>query len=352
MNNKKHLIVFLLVLSVILTYILCSCSSDSSNKELTTIQATQPATEVATEETTRHSYVAKANFIEDKDVDIVNTPSAGRFCYNQLSDEEKLCYEKMRIAISEQRKGLYWNNRCCTPDELDDLLMWITYDYPEYFWYATESCYAERVSSNVAYRINLHYEYTKDEVAEIQKEIDKVTNKYLNSTKNLKTDYDKALNTYEYIINNTYYDNVRATAGYTMFSQMDSKETLACWNISGVLLNKTAICRGYAQTYQYLMNLQGIECGYVYGDDHCWNIVKLDGDWYYVDTTWGDPVLESVYSVTGEKVYTEMGIDYSCFGMTTEQLLKLHKPDEDLNLELPICTATKYNYFVKNGITQ
>ena len=25
--------------------------------------------------------------------------------------------------------------------------------------------------------------------------------------------------------------------------------------------------------------------------DHMWNVVKIDGNWYHVDTTWDDPSL-------------------------------------------------------------
>ena len=296
----------------------------------------------------RSPFIPSDEYIFENQVDIVHTPSLGRFCYSHLNKDQQLCYEKIRKAVEQHREYLLWNNNCCDFNMLNKILMYVTFDYPEYFWYSNEGCYIEyNYSDKVPMKVNFKYEYSRDEVYQINDSIYPEVKKYLESVSNLTSDYERALNAYEYIINNTTYDNIRANAGYKAFEDMD-KEAIPCWNITGVFINHDAICRGYAQAYQYLMNLQGIECGYVYGEGHCWNIIKLDGDWYYVDVTWGDPVTAISYADTGEVRYVEDGIDYSYFCMTTEQLLQLHTPDADINPELPQCTATKYNYFEMN----
>ena len=42
------------------------------------------------------------------------------------------------------------------------------------------------------------------------------------------------------------------------------------------------------------MDYQGIDCkvisGTANGGGHAWNKVKLEGDYYYIDVTWDDPV--------------------------------------------------------------
>ena len=325
------------------TVIQATDSTEAPNYYHTNAEVTAPKNE---KKETRHDYIS------DDEIDIVRTTSAGRFCYSQMTDDQKRCYEKIRKAIEQQRSELYWNDKCCSPSALDTILMCITYDYPEYFWYSDEYCYAQSKANDndVAEKIILKYEYTKEEVYELTEQIYPVVKNYLKSVSHLKSDYEKALAGYEYIINNTVYDNAKANYGYNSFGEMD-KETMSCWNISGVFLHHNAICRGYVQAYQYLMNLQGIKCGYVYGENHCWNVIQLDGDWYYTDITWGDPVLEITHSNTGWVEYVEQGIDYSYFCMTTEQLLQLHTPDFQMNLQLPDCTATKDNYFTRNPDT-
>lgn len=67
-------------------------------------------------------------------------------------------------------------------------------------------------------------------------------------------------------------------------------------NPYGVLLGRTGNCWGYASTFQLLMNMLDIECITVFGTpggsgvEHAWNMVRLDGDWYCVDTAWDDPI--------------------------------------------------------------
>jgi hypothetical protein len=71
--------------------------------------------------------------------------------------------------------------------------------------------------------------------------------------------------------------------------------------------------------------------------------VKLEGDYYYLDTTWGD-LSDTDKSKSSDR------ISYDCFCITTEEMLRLadHEPQE--KLKLPVCTATKCNYHHRNGL--
>lgn len=61
----------------------------------------------------------------------------------------------------------------------------------------------------------------------------------------------------------------------------------------GVLVDHTAVCGGYAKAYAYLMQQCSIPCYYVRVDteqrNHAWNLIQLDGEWYFVDVTADDP---------------------------------------------------------------
>ena len=66
----------------------------------------------------------------------------------------------------------------------------------------------------------------------------------------------------------------------------------------GALTEGSAVCQGYAQLMYKLLMAAGIPCKTVTGkvytngtmEDHVWNVVKLKGNWYYLDATWDDPV--------------------------------------------------------------
>lgn len=64
----------------------------------------------------------------------------------------------------------------------------------------------------------------------------------------------------------------------------------AMYIASGALVDKKAVCAGYAKALNVLLHRVGLETSYVKGTslNHGWSYVKLDGEWYHVDPTWDD----------------------------------------------------------------
>lgn len=66
----------------------------------------------------------------------------------------------------------------------------------------------------------------------------------------------------------------------------------------GALIERKAVCQGYAQAFQKILSNLNVEGHTVIGYNipaeqtepvlHEWNRVKLDGKWYYIDLTWDD----------------------------------------------------------------
>ena len=103
----------------------------------------------------------------------------------------------------------------------------------------------------------------------------------------------------------------------------------------GVLINQSGTCWGYSTTFQLFMDMLGIECITVYGNpngsgvEHTWNQVKLDDEWYCVDTAWDDPI--------GGRP------GHRYFNLTSDEFRKtgIHYWDETV---VPEATGTKYSY--------
>lgn len=54
------------------------------------------------------------------------------------------------------------------------------------------------------------------------------------------------------------------------------------------IVNGKACCAGYADAFLQVAKACGLTARYIYSEDHAWNLIKLDGDWYHVDVTWED----------------------------------------------------------------
>ena len=98
------------------------------------------------------------------------------------------------------------------------------------------------------------------------------------------SDYEKEVAVYNWIVNSVDYD-------WTHQDRM--KDTpRESFEPYGGLVNHTAVCLGYATTFQLLMDLAGVECITVPGaafssqEDHGWNMVRINGEWYCLDATW------------------------------------------------------------------
>ncbi len=98
------------------------------------------------------------------------------------------------------------------------------------------------------------------------------------------------------------YDIVRTVHDY-LIDTIDYDKTLSkdnIYNIYGALINREAVCEGYAKSLKYILDDFGIPCVIVCGigqnsngetESHAWNYVKIEDDWYAVDATWDDPVI-------------------------------------------------------------
>jgi transglutaminase/protease-like cytokinesis protein 3 len=105
------------------------------------------------------------------------------------------------------------------------------------------------------------------------------------------TDAEKLKAVHDYIVLNTRYD-------YENFVKDTIPEE--SYREYGVFFKGTAVCDGYARTLKMFLDILGIENYYVDGKawnflspdgvGHAWNVVKIDGKYYQVDTTWDDPV--------------------------------------------------------------
>ena len=145
-------------------------------------------------------------------------------------------------------------------------------------------------------------------------------NKIINSASRLSSKYEKELYVHNTLINKISYVS-NSAYNQTSYS---------------AIVNNQTVCAGYAKAFQYIMNQLGITTYYVTGtsegENHAWNIIKLDDGYYNIDLTWDDAAYNH----------------YKYFNINDFEFSKTHSRGY-LSKQLPPCYATTYTYKKKEN---
>lgn len=254
--------------------------------------------------------------------------SVGKYAYEHLDQQGQVIYDEMLTAILNHEEKI----RLSTTD-LD--LMRKAYtavcgDYGGLFW--VEGYVFTRYTKGeelVSLEFAPKYTMSEEERKITQAQIDETVDLWMNGISINDTDYEKAKYVYELLALNTEY----------VPDATDSQ------NIISVFIKQQTVCQGYACAVQYLLGQLGIQSvivsGTALGDAHAWNLICLDGEYYYMDATWGNNGYRNK-----EGLETSF-IDYNYMAMTTAEMMMGHVPDAEI--ELPECTAVMNNYYIKEG---
>lgn len=149
------------------------------------------------------------------------------------------------------------------------------------------------------------------------------------------SDYDKELAVHDYIVLNTSYDEAAINALGEI--TVDADDPYGC------LINGRSVCYGYASTFKLFMDILNIPCETIYakefrGEDHSWNIVEIEGHWYYVDVCWDDPIPD----------FDSRPVRHKYFNVSEEYMAQKHVWNTD---ELPKTDSVEYS-FISQNVTQ
>ncbi|MGI6117513.1 MAG: transglutaminase domain-containing protein [Bilifractor sp.] len=263
----------------------------------------------------------------------VMTGDEGYYAYLQLDETDRSVYDRILSSI-ENREEVSFLESEADGDDIGRIFQCVLSDHPEIFYTTSYVC-VKRTHSlfPTTYRFLAKYDYSEEETESHRAQIEQISSQILSALAADADDYTKAKYVYEYIVGHTEYD-----------SSAENNQ-----NLLSVFENGRSVCAGYSKATEYLFQKLGIRCGIVYGtatdesgtSDHAWNAVFLDGAYYYVDSTFGDPV------VSDNSGY-DRGVDYNYLCVTTEDILKDHTIDET-RMKAPECTAVDDNYYRREG---
>ena len=198
------------------------------------------------------------------------------YYFGLLNEDEQRGYREILEGIRSFEEKFYLS--LSGDDEIDRVYHAVLKDHPEVFWvHNREKVYKTTYTGRDYCQFSPGYTYTEDERQEISQAMENAYQEVLAQIPEGADDYTKVMTVYTYIIDNTDY----------VVSDDDQ-------SIAGTFWKKQAVCAGYAGAVQYLLERLNVPCIYVEGDaansdqGHAWNIVQLNGQYYYVDATNGD----------------------------------------------------------------
>lgn len=247
------------------------------------------------------------------------------YCRSLLDADGKEIYDRILSAVNNHETSIELQSEVSS-DRVKDIISFVRSDHPELIQFGGSAS----VSGEGSRAVSFEYMTGADETAKKLSELDRAAKEVLSGIK-ADCDFGKALYVYEYLI-----ENVNA-------AEPDSDD-LDIRSAYGALVGKRAVCEGFARATEYLMNLAGIECSYISDETHAWNLIKLDGEYY-----WFDAALGCAATNADSLKYGLRHINYDSFAITSEELgASEHIPDR--KYRTPECAGKNCDYYRRSGL--
>ena len=235
-----------------------------------------------------------------------------KYFYNQLEEPSKTIYKALESNKENMKSGIYRielgenfsdilekeNGQEKLGDYYQSAIEAYIYDNPNIFYLSPSKMYLNietitefaSVSYNVFLNSGNEANYfaegfsSEEEVRDAINKVEEVKNTILSQRSG--NNYEDIKMVHDYLVDNIEYDSTI------------SRNNI--YDVYGALVNRVAVCEGYARSFKYILDEMGIPCVLVIGtgtnsqgetERHAWNYVELEGNWYAVDCTWDDPII-------------------------------------------------------------
>ena len=234
--------------------------------------------------------------------------------------------------VQPQRLGGYgW-----TYERVRETYLDVLWNNPQLFYVNKAASYAPCVNGYgriVAGKLRIPdstYAIKPDQYEKCKRELDEAADRALATVAGVDDPVEVAKRLHDHIVNTCEYDMAARTAG---------RGTPRARTAYDVLVRHSAVCEGYVMGYRYLLSLAGIVSEEVVSDKmhHCWNYVRLGENWYHIDVTFDNPVLE------GAMAGTPKYMSHEFFLLSDAALLAKGKHHDWKRPNLPPATDTRFD---------
>ena len=254
----------------------------------------------------------------------------GRDVLSKMSNSTALLYAYDNIVQGIENSldeiSVYNGENAISVDEI--IMVYDVYrrDHVEHFWVGTGYRYLNNGETVTA--LSVDYLYSGQELATKKLEFEAAVEEILSGMDSTASEFEKEL----------YLHDVLA-------EQIVYIEDANAHNSYGALVEGRAVCEGYAESFQYLLQRAGIMSFIAVGasvnpstqqpEGHGWNYVKIDGKYYHVDLTWDDQTNHTYHAY---------------FNLTDSEITVDHEIERG-DFSLPVCDSDDAMYFnVKGGV--
>lgn len=262
--------------------------------------------------------------------------------YSNMNANEKKLYDRLRTSALSYENSTDASDLNLTKEAAMSVMERFRADNPQYFWVSNRTSVSYDPSTGIVSRCILFYSdgtvtddlsttvANRNTIKARRSEVEAAVKAIVGKINPAADDYTKEKQIHDYLVDTMKYDSAAAN------EPMVGNNLKNAFNVYGALIEKKGVCEGYSKAFQYLCYEVGINANQVIGVGHMWNVVKIGGDWYQIDVTWDDPI------VNGGTVDWKT---YDFFNKTTREMeASGHTPAPDSTLKVPNCTATKYKY--------
>lgn len=295
--------------------------------------------------------------------------------YGQLDEDSKAVYDELKAAYASEAKTdavsltlpeiSIEGGASLTSEQESELknivgnivnyaFLALIYDEPEMSWLVNVTpTTSYQLSVTTSDNTNYQWEITSATITLQQDNNFYYTAETLNTAiASAKAEIDTTLNG-----SNVAYDKVKAIHDYICkeVTYADGDLSLDAYQTAHSALtgDKITVCAGYAKAFKILCDEYKIPCVLVSGiggqtaddqENHMWNYVQLNGNWYAVDCTWDDQAEKGIYYdffMVGSDTAASEGFGGGTFG-NTHTPSGLWSADLSQGFSYPQLSAEKY----------
>lgn len=251
---------------------------------------------------------------------------------SSLNEQQLECYRQIVKAINDFETHVAFSEAGFNSENAQDFITLVSLSCPEYLYLGGQYTVFLNDKSEVV-AIDVEYTMSKEEYDAKNAEMNAKIEEIIHGMWEGMSDYEKVQYIHDYLISNCSY----------------SDEGENSYNAYGCIVDKKAVCEGYSKAMQIICSRVGIPSvcvtGVAYpswqeqGENHMWNMVLIDGNWYHTDLTWDDPM-------------TNIGEDYiryDYFNVSDDFIFQDHTIIPNSFIAVNKAESYDANYFAKHG---